>query len=148
MDSKGRLHINNRRYELPPEHARTEVQVRICGDTLEVFAGFQRVKTFNTTLGASMVTMIESSLDPCVPGFSNMVNNFFSLRCGDSIQYQRSRFVETSAYTSTPWGSEEENLKKLAKRLKLSSIHNELETILETARKTKMSPQEVLEYAL
>ena len=78
VGAKGRLHINNRRYELPLEHTRTEVQVRICGDTLEVFAGFQRIKTFNTHLGASKVITIESSLDSCAPGFGNTVNNSFA----------------------------------------------------------------------
>ena len=41
-----------------------------------------------------------------------------------------------------------EKHQKLAKRLKLSRIQNELDEIVETARKTKMSPKEVLEYAL
>ena len=57
----------------PPEHARAEVQVRICGDTLDVFKDSRRIKTFHTTLGATKVITFDHSLDPNAPGFGNTV---------------------------------------------------------------------------
>lgn len=41
-----------------------------------------------------------------------------------------------------------DELKKLLKRQKLTRIHNELDDILTKARKARMSPQEILEFAL
>lgn len=47
VDAKGKLRVNNRRYALPPEVAECNVQICIIGETVEVFAKNQRIRTFN-----------------------------------------------------------------------------------------------------